>query len=302
MRWKKVKMVGVLLFFAAVVAAGFFLPGLALRWQDQKMKNQIKYETVEEVVLQSGDLFPLEEKLKLFSGYDSNAQVALISSADTESWELEETMDQAAYTEYETLKDLGILPWDWPEEEVGRIGYLNREKYFVFDKNNPSKSMVVWTYLFQAAPDREMLVVLNVEQDSKKALGFMQQDMELRIDKTRYNSYISEDAIRDFGQYLEMDIAGMERRDFSTGERQYTSYENKNGVVQEIINTKSELEAHETEYEAVYPESMGEPWQQREYRVLMQPQEEDSDESAINYRIAVSGYGCIFGEEISIIY
>lgn len=300
MRWKKVKMAGVLLFFAAVVAAGFFLPGMALRWQDQKMKNQIKYETVEEVVLQSGDLFPLEEKLKLFSGYDSNAQVALISSADTESWELEELMDQAAYTEYEALKDLGILPWDWPEEEVGKVGYLNREKYFVFDKNNPSKSMVVWTYLFQAAPDWEMLVVLNMEQDSKKALGFVQRDIEQRIDKTGYNTYISEDAIKGFGQYLEMNIAGIERRDFSTGERQYTSYENKNGVVQEIIDAKSEMDAYEREYEAVYLESMGDPWQQREYRVLMQPQGEDSDESAINYRIAVGGYGCIFGEVTSI--
>lgn len=292
MKWKKVKMAGILLFFAAVVAAGFFLPGMALKWQDQKMKNQIQYETVEEVVLQRGDIFPLEEKLKLFSGYDSNAQVALISSADTESWELEEQMDQAAYAEYETLKGLGLLPWDWPEKQVSRIGYLNREKYFVFDKNNPSKSMVVWTYLFQAMPDWGITVVLNVEQDSKKVLGFSQWDFEARLDKTGYNSYIDVNAIRYYGQYLEMDIAGIERRDYATGERWYTSYENKNGEIQAEVFVDAE------EYTDVYWDAMGQPWQ-RDYRILLQPQGENGDESAINYRILVNGYGCVFGEQTS---
>lgn len=293
-------MVGILLLFAAVVAAGFFLPGLALKWQDQKIKNQIRYETVEEVVLERDDIFPLEEKLKLFSGYDPNTQVALISNADSgdpESWELEEEMDQAAYREYDTLKELGLLPWDRPYDEVGMIGYINREKYFVFDKNNPSKSMVVWTYLFQATPDWEVMVVLNLEQDTKKVVGFSQWNTEALVKENGYDTYIAQDAMRNFGKYLEMDIAGIERRDFATGERQYIAYEDKNGEIQEITEAKVILD--EAEYTGVYWDSMGQPWQ-RDYRVLLQPRGENRDESVINYRILVNGYGFVFGEQTSI--
>ena len=295
MKREKMKAALVLVFFALVVAASLVFPALGLDWQDRRIGNQVQFETIDEVALRREDIFSLEEKIRLFSNYNSNAQIAVINRNELENDELEEVMNQAVFAEFRKLCDLGLL-WGYPyAESLDDIGYMDHFKNFVFDQKNPSKSMIIWTYVLPVDGDLGS-IVLNLEQESKKILGFSCWRWDRN---SSFDTEITEDMIHAFAGYLgyvgyEVKILeGVPKTEDYAG---YPGEEMVGGVSVVKYSDGQELwEETVVNAAAEYGEDIwGNPWREI-YQIKMG--EEDAD-GMIDYWITASEGGFVFGTEM----
>lgn len=289
MKWRKIKIALVLVLFILIVSASLVFPALGLQWQDKRMGNQVQFETTEEVVLSREDIFSLRDRISLFSGYNTNTQIAVISRNDSEPDEMEETMQQALGEEYKKLSELELLPeLDFKDAEFAVVvEFWERIKHFVFDKNNPAKSMIIWTYIFSTGQDD--CVVLNLEQESKKVLGFSYYYF---IDDPGLYTMITEEKIHAFAGYLGYEVESVGAFDGNWAMRDFTEYT----YIQSEYMDGSEVVVDENEAVVGGEDVWGRPWREI-YQIVMEKEADAESDDVTEYRIGITDMGITFGEE-----
>lgn len=307
MKWERMKIALVLVFFVLVVAASLVFPALGLAWQDRKMENQVEFETTEEVVLRREDIFSLEEKIRLFSGYDADTQIARIDLNKSEEDEREEAMNRVLYEECEKLYQMGLLP-DYPVGvEFSQVEYWDRSNFFVFDRNNPSKSMIVWTYLIDL-DGGNACASLHLEQESKKILGFSYWRWNYDLDSYHYPE-ITEEKVLAFADYLGYEVQDVipevtdyiQQTEVSIWVEDSQAYTDSQREEWEKNQEAAFAEAVESSIEEFGVDAWGNRWREV-YQVKMgktkeSPDSEAESESWIDYLVKVSEVGFSFGEE-----
>lgn len=243
MKYRTLKIAGIMAGFLAVVGLSFFVPGRLLALQDKQKQNRVAYETVEEVVFSTENSLTLVEKLELFCGQNTSTQVSFldISRANKDAAG-SNTMKEAVMREYQTIVELGLLPqleFMKEDQENWQEHLYEENAVFLFDMEKPMNSIVVWIFSYYYDSS---FVSLFMEQESEKVLGFMTYKSAAMWE----NKGITQETGEAFGDYLglEMDSINFAMQETDTGagdsSLQYTNeksfYEIRNesaGVVSE---------------------------------------------------------------------
>lgn len=171
-----------------------------MAWQDKKIIGRVETAPTEEVVLGEKEITTMLEKAKLFSGlYGMNGEIQVANLDRVWLSDIEELqLGRAVRKAYDTLCELEVIrPMElseafWADMEQDKFGFL------VFDMNHPGNSIVVWAYILY---DDEGTTVINIEQESGKAIGVAQwtQEWKSHPEKTFYPT---EDAVKSYMEYL----------------------------------------------------------------------------------------------------
>lgn len=168
MREKKWKVIIVWVCFILVGILSLAGPGLLLKWQDKRNGDRMASEYVEEAVdLESISNFPLEEKVKMLSGYNKNIQVASLRDFGGSTSNLE--INRIALNEYEKLRDMNLLNGNG-FDKVDQDNIAG-SKYLVFDTERASHSMSGWNFWIWNDLGNEVHIFF-LEEESKKILAF----------------------------------------------------------------------------------------------------------------------------------